>query len=311
MEEGPAMSEFTMDDLMFRPGLMKGQRILITGGGTGLGKVMAEACLMLGADVYIWGRRGNVIEAAAKELMDAHSANSGGKCVGQACDIRVPEAIHDAMDEVWAGGALTGLVNNAAGNFISRTEDLSPRGFDAIANIVFRGSFFVTLDAGKRWLAEGKPASVVSILTTWVWHGGPFTVPSAMSKAGLNVMTQSLAVEWGNRGVRFNAIAPGPFPTEGMSARLNPGGANRMAEKADPMIPLNRNGEMRELANLAVYLLDPGSAYVNGQTIAIDGGSHLQGAGFSRLASWGDKEWEDARNAIKTANEKDRAQRTV
>lgn len=302
------MTHFTPDDLMFRPGLMKGQRVLITGGGTGLGKVMAEACLMLGADVYIWGRRGNVIEDAARELMDAH----GGKCVGRACDIRVPEAIHDAMDEIWAdGGALTGLVNNAAGNFISRTEDLSPKGFDAIANIVFRGSFFVTLDAGKRWLAEGRPASVVSILTTWVWHGGPFTVPSAMSKAGLNVMTQSLAVEWGNRGVRFNAIAPGPFPTEGMSARLNPGGG-AMAEDKDPMIPLGRNGEMRELANLAVYLLDPGSAYVNGQTIAIDGGSHLlTSGGFSRLAGWGDAEWEAARNAIRATNEKDRAQRTV
>ena len=303
------MAELSMDDLMFKPGLMKGQRILITGGGTGLGKVMAEACLMLGAEVYIWGRRGGVVEDTAKELMDAH----GGKMTGIACDIRVPEAIHDAMDQVWAGGALTGLVNNAAGNFISRTEDLSPRGFDAISNIVFRGSFFVTLDAGKRWLAEGKHASVVSILTTWVWNGGPFTVPSAMSKAGLNVMTQSLAIEWGNRGVRFNAIAPGPFPTEGMSARLNPmgGGSMEAPPPADPTIPLNRNGEMRELANLAVYLLDPGSAYVNGQTIAIDGGSHLRGGGFSRLAEWGDAEWEQARNAIKSTNERDRAKRTV
>jgi len=166
------MAEFSLNDLMFRPDLMKGERVLITGGGTGLGKVMAEACAMLGADVYIWGRRGNVIEDTAKELSDAH----GAKVVGMACDIRVPEAIHDAMDEVWAGGTPTGLINNAAGNFISRTEDLSPRGFDAIANIVFRGSFNVTLDAGKRWLAEGAHASVVSILTTWVWHGGPFTV---------------------------------------------------------------------------------------------------------------------------------------
>jgi NAD(P)-dependent dehydrogenase (short-subunit alcohol dehydrogenase family) len=264
---------------------------------------------MLGAEVYICGRRGNVIEAAAKELTDAH----GGKCVGLACDIRVPEAIADMVEAIWAdGGALTGLVNNAAGNFISRTEDLSPRGFDAIANIVFRGSFFVTLECGKRWLAEDRHASVVSILTTWVWYGGPFTVPSAMSKAGLNVMTQSLAVEWGNRGIRFNAIAPGPFPTEGMSARLNPSGAGRPDDPpADPSIPLNRNGEMRELANLAVYLLHPGSAYVNGQTIAIDGGSHLQGGGFSRLASWGDAEWEAARSAIRATNEKDRAQRTV
>ncbi|MBI1200276.1 MAG: SDR family oxidoreductase [Phenylobacterium sp.] len=300
---------------MFKPGLMKGQRILITGGGTGLGKVMAEGCVLLGADVVIWGRRGDVVADTAKELTDKHGPVGGGRCTGMACDIRVPEAIHDAMDEVWAGGAITGLVNNAAGNFISRTEDLSPRGFDAIANIVFRGSFFVTLDAGKRWLAEGRHASVVSILTTWVWHGGPFTVPSAMSKAGLNVMSQSLAVEWGNRGVRFNAIAPGPFPTEGAWARLNPGSDEATSgrpQEADPTIPLGRNGEMRELANLAVYLLDPGSAYVNGQTIAIDGGGHLKGGGgFARLSEWGDAEWEAARNAIKASNEKDRAKRTV
>jgi NAD(P)-dependent dehydrogenase (short-subunit alcohol dehydrogenase family) len=302
------MAELSLDDLMFRPGLMNGQRILITGGGTGLGKVMAEACLILGAEVYICGRRGGVVEATAKELTDAH----GGKCTGLACDIRVPEAIAEMIETIWAdGGALTGLVNNAAGNFISRTEDLSARGFDAISNIVFRGSFFVTLECGKRWLAEGKHASVVSILTTWVWHGGPFTVPSAMSKAGLNVMTQSLAVEWGNRGIRFNAIAPGPFPTEGAWARLNPG-AGTDSKPADPTIPLGRNGEMRELANLAVYLLAPGSSYVNGQTIAIDGGSHLlSGGGFSRLASWGDAEWEAARESIRSANEKDRSQRTV
>ncbi|MDB5418602.1 MAG: short-chain dehydrogenase [Phenylobacterium sp.] len=300
------MAELSMTDLMFREGLMRGQRILITGGGTGLGRVMAEACLMLGAEVYICGRRGGVVEETARQLTDAH----GGKCVGLACDIRVPEAIHDMLDRVWADGPLTGLVNNAAGNFISRTEDLSPRGFDAITNIVFRGSFFVTLDAGKRWLEAGQHASVVSILTTWVWHGGPFTVPSAMAKAGLNVMTQSLAVEWGNRGVRFNAIAPGPFPTEGAWARLSPGQAAER-EQADPAIPLGRTGEMRELANLAVYLLDPGSAYVNGQTIAIDGGGHLAGRGRTDLASWGDEEWEAARDAIRGANEKDRAKRTV
>ncbi len=302
------MAELSIDDLMYRPGLMQGQRILITGGGTGLGKVMAEACLILGAEVYICGRRGGVVEAAAKDLTDAH----GGKCVGLACDIRVPAAIEEMIATVWAdGGPLTGLVNNAAGNFISRTEDLSARGFDAISNIVFRGSFFVSQACGKRWLADGKHASVVSILTTWVWIGGPFTVPSAMSKAGLNVMTQSLAVEWGNRGIRFNAIAPGPFPTEGAWARLNPG-AGTESEKKDPTIPLGRNGEMRELANLAVYLLDPGSAYVNGQTIAIDGGSHLQGGGgFARLSGWGDAEWEAARSSIQSANEKDRAQRTV
>ena len=305
------MAQFTADDLMFKPGLMTGERILITGGGTGLGKVMAEALLMLGAEVYICGRRGGVVEATAKELMDAH----GGKCVGLACDIRVPEAISEMLDTIWAdGGALSGLVNNAAGNFISRTQDLSPRGFDAIANIVFRGSFFVTLECGKRWIAEGRRASVISILTTWIWNGGPFTVPSAMSKAGIATMSQSLAVEWGQHGIRFNNIAPGPFPTEGMSARLNPGQDQETGGAYSDMSgnPMGRVGEMRELANLAVYLLHPLSAYVNGQTIAIDGAAwQASGGNFSRLAGWGDAEWTAAREAIQTTNAKDRAARTV
>ena len=293
---------------MFLPDLLKDKVILITGGGTGLGKVMAEACLMLGAEVYICGRRGVVLEETAKELMAAH----GGKVVGIPCDIRVPEAIKDMIDTIWAdGGALTGLVNNAAGNFISRTEDLSPRGFDAIANIVFRGSFFVTLECGKRWIAECRKASVISILTTWVWNGGPFTVPSAMSKAGLNVMTQSLAVEWGPKGIRFNAIAPGPFPTEGMSARLNPGQQQSAYENMSGN-PMNRVGEMAELANLAVYLLSKGSEYVNGQTIAIDGGQYnASGGNFSRMTEWGDDQWQAVKDMIKSTNEKDRAQRTV
>lgn len=305
------MAQLSMDDLMFKPGLMSGERILITGGGTGLGKVMAEACLMLGAEVYICGRRGGIVESTAQDLMAAH----GGKCVGLACDIRVPEAISEMLDRIWAdGGALTGLVNNAAGNFISRTQDLSPRAFDAIANIVFRGSFFVTLDCGKRWIAEGRSASVISILTTWIWNGGPFTVPSAMSKAGIATMSQSLAVEWGDHGIRFNNIAPGPFPTEGMSARLNPGQGEESGGAYSDMSgnPMGRVGEMRELANLAVYLLHPLSAYVNGQTIAIDGASwQASGGNFSRLRGWTDAQWMAAREAIQATNAKDRAARTV
>ncbi len=301
----------TPDELMYKPGLMQGQRVLITGGGTGLGKEMAEACLILGAQVYIWGRRGNVIEAAAKDLNARHASTSGGRVVGAACDIRVPEAISEALDTIWAdGGPLTGLVNNAAGNFISRTQDLSPRGFDAIANIVFRGSFFVTQECGKRWIAEGvAPRSVISILTTWVWNGSPFVVPSAMSKAGLNAMTQSLAVEWARYGMRFNAIAPGPFPTEGMSARLNPGENAYGDMRSNPM---GRVGQMEELANLAIFLLGPGSHYVNGQTIAIDGGAYqATGGNFSGLGAWTDQQWTAAREAIQATNAKDRAQRTV
>ena len=295
----------THDDLMFRPGLMNGQRILVTGGGTGLGRVMAEALLILGSEVYLCGRRGEVTRQTADELMAAH----GGKVVGLACDIRQADAITEMLDAIWAdGGALTGLINNAAGNFISRTEDLSPRAFDAIANIVFRGSFCMTLDCGKRWLAEGRSASVVSILTTWVWNGSPFVVPSAMAKAGVNAMTQSLAVEWAGRGIRFNAIAPGLFPTEGMSARLNPGGGEHKAERN----PMDRAGRMPELANLAVYLLGPGSEYVNGQTIAIDGAQfQASGGNFSALSAWGDEEWTRARAHVEARNAKDRAARTV
>lgn len=294
--------------LMFKPGLMKGQRILVTGGGTGLGKEMAEALLALGADVYICGRRGEVLKETADELMKKH----GGNMYPVPCDIRVADAIHDVVDEIWSAGPLTGLINNAAGNFISRTEDLSPRGFEAISNIVFKGSFFMTLDIGKRWIEQKIPGSVVSILVTWVWTGGPFTVPSAMSKAGIDAMTKSLAVEWGRYGIRLNAIAPGAFPTEGMSARLAPGGRVSAArpENANPN-SMSRNGYMHELANLATFLLAPGAEYLTGQHIAIDGASHLGGGGFRNLADWTDEQWKAARESIQATNEKDRAKRTV
>jgi NAD(P)-dependent dehydrogenase (short-subunit alcohol dehydrogenase family) len=293
----------TLDDLMYRPGLMQGQRILVTGGGSGLGRVMAEALLMLGSEIYICGRRGAVLEQTATELMAAH----GGRVVPMPCDIRQADSISGMLDGIWAdGGALTGLINNAAGNFLSRTEDLSTRAFDAIANSVFRGTFYVTLDCGKRWLSEQRSASVLSILTTWVWNGSPFTVPSSMSKAGIHAMTQSLAVEWAGRGIRFNAIAPGLFPTEGMSARLNPKGGEHKPESN----PMDRSGRMPELANLAVYLLAPGSEYVNGQTIAIDGAQYqATGGNFSKLAAWSDDDWRRAREGVESRNAANRAKR--
>ena len=295
--------------LMFRDGLMTDERILVTGGGTGLGKEMAEGFLKLGAEVHICGRRGGVCEETAKELMEKH----GGKVVPHACDIRVAEAITDMNDEIWAKhGPLTGLVNNAAGNFISRTEDLSIRGFDAIANIVFRGTFYMTHDIGTRWIKGGTRGNVISILTTWVWNGGPFVVPSAMSKAAVNTMTQSLAVEWARYGLRFNAIAPGPFPTEGMSKRLAPDadGAQRM--DSGTANPMGRVGEMHELVNLAVLLMGPGAEYINGQTIAIDGAMYnASGGNFSQLAAGGDDQWQAARDAITATNNADKAQRTV
>ena len=292
---------------MFKDGLLKGKRILVTGGGTGLGEVMSEAYEKLGATVYICGRRAGVLDETAKKISDA----TGSKVKGIACDIRVAEAVEDTIAQIWDdGGALTGLVNNAAGNFISRTKDLSPRGFNAIADIVFRGSFYMTLACGKRWIGAGNRASVISILTTWIWNGGPFTVPSAMSKAGLNIMTKSLATEWGPNGIRLNAIAPGPFPTKGAWERLNPKASNR--GDSSSTIPMGRVGEMSELANLAVFLMSDGCDYLTGQTIAIDGAMHLaSGGNFAAMAALGDADWERIRGEIRSANDKDKAQRAV
>ncbi len=294
--------------LMYRDGFLEGERILVTGGGTGLGREMTEAFVKLGATVHICGRRQTRVQETADELMEAH----GGTVVAHACDIRNPGNIHAMVDEIWEeGGALTGVVNNAAGNFISRTEDLSVNGFNAISDIVFRGTFYVTLDIGKRLIAEKKKASFLAILTTWVWNGSAFTVPSAMSKAGVNIMTQSLATEWGRYGLRFNAIAPGAFPTKGMSARLSPGGARDNSMGAGN--PMGRVGEMHELANLATFLMGPGAEYVNGQTIAIDGAGYQAGGGnfYGALSGMGDEEWERMRATIKDTNEKDKADRTA
>ncbi len=293
---------------MFRPELFKGKRILVTGGGTGLGREMADKFLELGADVYICGRRKEVLEQTAKELMRLR----GGSVKTHAVDIRNAEAVDKMIEAIWAdGGPLNGLLNNAAGNFISRTEDLSSRGFDAIANTVFHGTFYTTHAVGKRWIAGGDKGSVVSIVVTWVWTGSPFVVPSAMSKAGIHVMTQSLAVEWGRYGIRLNAIAPGLFPTEGMGKRLYPGmeASERESAKRNPM---HRNGRMPELQNLAAFLMAEGCEWLTGQTIALDGaGWQANGGSFTELLNWDNSQWEKARALIKAQNEKDKAQRSV
>ena len=297
---------------MFRSDLLKGKRFLVTGGGTGLGKEMADEYASLGAEVYICGRRGPVLAETAAEISKARNV----KVTPLECDIRVPDAVDDMMTRVFNEGPLDGLVNNAAGNFISRTKDLSPNAFNAIANIVFHGTFYVTLAAGKRWIEAKKKANVISILTTWVWNGGPFTVPSAMSKAGINIMTKSLATEWAPHGIRLNAIAPGPFPTKGAWERLNPGSMRGAAMGTEDGSaagnPMGRVGQMHELRNLAVFLMADGCDYLTGETIAIDGGAYLAGGGnFWQLSKLGDSEWAAIRDMIKGANEKDRAKRTV
>src|ERR1700687_4350614 len=210
--------------------------------------------------------------------------------------------------DIFADGPLTDLINNAAGNFISRTQDLSPRGFDAIANIVMHGTFYVTQAVGKRWISGKTRGNVVSIVTTWVRNGSPFVVPSAMSKAAVHAMTMSLATEWGRYGIRLNAIAPGEIPTEGMSKRIKPGdeaGARTIAAN-----PMGRVGKMEELQNLAVFLISGGCDWIHGETIAMDGGPGVAwGGNFFQLRDWADADWTQARESIKAQNEKDRAAR--
>jgi NAD(P)-dependent dehydrogenase (short-subunit alcohol dehydrogenase family) len=294
---------------MFKEGLLKGKRILITGGGTGLGKEIAARYLELGAELWICGRRGGVLEDAAKGL----TKSFGGKVRTHAVDIRDAAAVDAMVQRIWdESGPLTGLVNNAAGNFISPTKDLSPNGFNAIANIVFHGTFYVTQAVGKRWIAGGHKGSVISILVTWVHTGSPYVVPSAMSKAGLHVMTKSLAVEWGKYGIRLNGIAPGPFPTEGATKRLRPDGGD--FGDSTEWNPMRRVGRMEELQNLAAFLMADGCEWLTGETIAIDGAGYLAtgAAGyFVALDKLGDADWEKMRALIKAQNDKDRAGRSA
>jgi|TARA_B110000305_G_scaffold96558_1_gene108846 NAD(P)-dependent dehydrogenase (short-subunit alcohol dehydrogenase family) len=288
---------------MFKNDLLKNKRILVTGGGTGLGKEMATHYAEHGADIFICGRRENVLKDTAAEIQDKYDV----KVSYESLDIRASQDVDSYIQRIFDEGPLDGLVNNAAGNFISPTKDLSHKGFDAIANIVFHGTFYMTQSVGKRWIESNHKGSIISILTTWVWTGSPYVVPSAMSKSGINAMTQSLAAEWGQYGIRVNAIAPGPFPTKGAWERLNPKGDD---ESLMGDIPLGRVGEMSELQNLATFLMADGCEYLTGQTIAIDGAQYLTGGGtFSNLSKLSDDDWEQMRNMIRSANNKDKADR--
>ena len=274
---------------MLREGSLKGKIILITGGGTGLGRAMGEYFLELGANLVITSRKLEVLEVTAKEMM----AKSGGKVIPVVCDVREI----DQVEAMWARciaefGQIHGVLNNAAGNFISPTERLSANAFNTVLDIVLKGTSQVTLTAGKHWIAEKQPGVFLNIVTTYAWTGSGYVVPSAAAKAGVLALTRSLAVEWAKYGIRSNAIAPGPFPTEGAWSRLLPGD---LVKKFDPAkkVPVGRVGVHQELANLAAYLISDFSAYVNGDVITIDGGEWLKGAGeFNNLEMIPQEMWD-------------------
>ncbi len=274
---------------MLRDNALKGKTIVVTGGGTGLGKAMSTYFLELGANVVITSRKLDVLQKTAAELEE----KTGGKVLALACDVRNDFEVEQVLKQTLETfGAVHGLLNNAAGNFISPTERLSAKAFGVIIDIVLKGTVNCTLAFGKHWITQKQPASILNIVTTYAFTGSGYVVPSACAKGGVLAMTRSLAAEWGHYGIRCNAIAPGPFPTKGAWDRLLPGD---LAKKFDfkNRVPLKRVGEHQELANLAAYLISDFSGYVNGEVITIDGGEWLQGAGqFNGLEAVTPEMWD-------------------
>ncbi len=282
---------FQYNEPMLREGALKGQTILVTGGGTGLGKSMGKYFLQLGANLIIVSRKKDVLEQAAAEL----EKETGGQVLPLACDIRNYHEIEAVISESKSVfGSINGLVNNAAGNFISPTEKLSHRAFDIVVDIVLKGSYYFTLALGKDWIEAGQKGTILNITTTYAWTGSGYVVPSAVAKAGVLNLTRSLAVEWAKYGIRSNAIAPGPFPTEGAMSRLFPDDLNIPDYRE--RIPLKRAGDHQELANLAAFLMSDFSSYINGEVITIDGGEWLNGAGeFNHLDVITPEQWDALR----------------
>ncbi|HVI61237.1 MAG TPA: SDR family oxidoreductase [Bradyrhizobium sp.] len=273
---------------MFENGLLKGRRVLVTGGGSGLGAAMGRRFLELGADLLICGRRLELLEQAAAEMRSATS----GKVAIHRCDIRDGAQVDAMMHGIFAEAQIDVLVNNAAATFIAQTEHLSFRAADAILAPTLHGAMYCTLAAGRRWIEGKRKGVVLSILSTSTITGRAFTVPSAMAKSALLAMTKSLAVEWGPKGVRLVAIAPGAFPTPGATGQLRPQGRD---EGWAARNPLGRAGEHRELADLASFLVSDGAAYINGEMVVVDGGAHLRTSGAEDLLQWSNEQWENQR----------------
>jgi len=288
---------------MLRDNALKGKNIVVTGGGSGLGKAMSRYFLELGAKVAITSRNIDKLKNTAKEL----GAETGGVCLPIQCDVRHYDQVEHVLSEVLKSfGEVDVLLNNAAGNFISPTERLSANAFDTIIDIVLKGTKNCTLAFGKHWIkSKQENTKVLNIVTTYAWTGSGYVVPSAAAKAGVLAMTRSLAVEWAKYGMQFNAIAPGPFPTKGAWDRLLPGD---LKEKFDmsKKVPLNRVGEHQELANLAAYMVSDFSSYINGEVITIDGGEWLKGAGEFNLLEDIPKEMWDQLEAMIRATKKNK-----
>ena len=281
---------------MLRDDALSGKTIIVTGGGTGLGRAMSTYFLKLGANVVITSRKMDVLEKTASEMHEEASADGKelkSKVLPVQCDVRKPEEVEDVLKKTLETfGQVNGLLNNAAGNFISPTERLSPNAFSTIIDIVLKGSANCTMAVGKHWIKEKQAGTILNIVTTYAFTGSGYVVPSACAKGGVLAMTRSLAAEWGKYGIRNNAIAPGPFPTKGAWDRLLPGD---MAKKFDfkNRVPLKRVGEHQELANLAAFMMSDFSGYINGEVITIDGGEWLQGAGqFNGLEAITPEMWD-------------------
>ncbi len=280
---------------MFSPDLLAERHVLITGGGTGLGRAIGERFLSLGASLVICGRRVAVLEQAAAEM---RAARPGAEVCTIGCDVRDPAAVETMLDTIWQRRPLDILVNNAAGNFLAQSHRLSVRAVDAVLGIVLHGSAYCTLGCGRRWIAAGRGGTVLSILTISALSGAAFTVPSAMAKAGVLAMTRSLAVEWGPKGIRCVAVAPGAFPTAGAAAGLAPAGLQKPAPER--MIPLGRVGEYRELTDACSFLVSDLASYVNGECLVVDGGKQfLSGSAQNDTATmlgWDDAQWDALRS---------------
>jgi NAD(P)-dependent dehydrogenase (short-subunit alcohol dehydrogenase family) len=294
---------------IFDPMVLDGKRIVITGGGTGLGRGVAAGLAAHGAQVHLWGRRETVLADAAAEISAAHP----GAVHYQTVNVREFDQVAAAVGEIWERhGPLTGVLNNAAANFIAPTVSLSPRAFEAVTSTVMTGSFNTTLAVGKRWIAEGLPGSVLSNLTTWVWSGSAFVVPSAMAKAAVHAMTMSLAVEWGPYGIRLNALAPGPIPTDYAWEMLNPTDKSSVGATQPDQIPLGRSGTIDELSNLTIFAFSDACDYLTGETIAMDGGQRLAGPNtFAGLSAMSEDDWARARERSTTASAAAKSARSV